>query len=193
MSIGLVDHRQRSTPRRGAYVSRRARRAERRRLARRDIVAAQLAELRGIRDLLEDAITVVSSGWVQHAWFAVTGQDDQRRSVTAHDIPAMAGRPVSAACLVGSIVHAAGGPPAVHTQLVQRTLDLTWHALHCDERQPVRWCPSPEIRTAHVRDLTRWNDCDERTADQVAALLRSAVRTAHTHTERLREHQPAAP
>lgn len=79
-------------------------------------------------------------------------------------------------------------PPAAKPQLVQRTLDLTWHALHEDERRPVQWCPAPAIRTAHVRDLTRWNDSHERTAWQVTGLLRSAMRTANAPTELVRAH-----
>lgn len=169
-------------------VVRRARSDERRRLARQDRVAARLAELHCIRGLLGDAITVVSSGWVQHGWFAVIDERGSPRTITAHDLHVLTRHPVSGACLVGAIVHAAGGPSTAHTQLVQRTLDLTWHALHEDERQPVQWCPAPAVRTAHVRDLTRWNDSRERTACQVTALLHSAVRTANAQTELLRTH-----
>ena len=149
-----------------------------RRLARQDAVAARLAELHRIRALLQEAEVVVSTGWVQNAWFAVTGTQGGQVPVSAHDLQLVEEGPVSGACLVGGIVHAAGGPAAVHTQLVQRTLDLTWHALREDERRPVRWCPSPEVRAAHVRDLTRWNDQPRRTAEEVVSLLRSAVGTA---------------
>jgi hypothetical protein len=74
-------------------------------------------------------------------------------------------------------VHAGGGPSAVRTQLVQRTLDLTWHTLYGDAHQPVRWCPPQAIRMANVRDLTAWNDHPGRTAAEVEALLQSAART----------------
>jgi len=162
----------------GRKRDRRSARQERRRLARRDAVAARLAELHHIRALLRDAEAVVSAGWVQNAWFAVRGTHGGQVAVTAHDLHLVAERPVSGACLVGGIVHAAGGPAAVHTQLVQRTLDLTWHALREDERQPVRWCPSPDVRAAHVRDLTRWNDQPRRTAEDIVSLLRSAEESA---------------
>ena len=83
------------------------------------------------------------------------------------------------------IVHAAGGPSTVHTQLVQRTLDLTWHALYEDAHEPVRWCPAPPVRAAHVRDLTRWNDHPRRTADEVVGLLHTAQHHADAQTELL--------
>jgi hypothetical protein len=168
------------------HVRGRAHRAERRRLARQDLLTAQLAELHLIRDVLAQAITVVSTGWVQHGWFTVLDDRGHRRLVDAPNIHLVDGRPVTGACLVGSIVYAAGGPSAVHSQLVQRTLDLTWHALHEDEREPVRWCPAPAIREAHVRDLTRWNDSPGRTAGQATALLESAVRTASEQIDLLR-------
>jgi hypothetical protein len=165
-------------------------RSERKRLAHHDRVAAQLAELHCIRGLLGDATAVLTTGWVQHDWFAVTDEQGRQVNVTAYDIHLATGRPVAGACLVGALVHAGGGPQAAHTQLVQRSLDLTWHALYEDEHQPVRWCPAPAIRTAHVRDLTRWNDHPARTADQVTELLASATRTAVAQTDRLRSQFP---
>jgi hypothetical protein len=163
-------------------LGRSRRRAERRRLARRDAASARLAELHQIRALLDGAAVLVSAGWVQNAWFAVRGADGGEITLTAHEIHLADGREPSGACLVGGIVHAAGGRGSVHSQLVQRTLDLTWHALHEDPRQRVRWCPPPAVRAAHVRDLTRWNDHPRRTRDDVLALLRSADATAVAET-----------
>ena len=125
---------------------------------------------------------MVSMGWVQHGWFAVPDDQGRQRTVTAHNLHLATGTPVAAACLVGSIVYAAGGPRTAHSQLVQRTLDLTWHALYQNEHQPVQWCPAPPVRAAHVLDLTRWNDAAERTSAQVTDLLRTAVRIADTQT-----------
>lgn len=193
MTVLLTSPELRAVHPRGRRAVRRGKTNERRRLARQDLLAARLAQLHCIRALLNDAITLVSSGWVQHDWFACTDEQGQRHKVTAHNIHVVTGRPVFGACLVGAIVYAGGGPSAAHTQLVQRTLDLTWHALHEDERRPVQWCPAPAIRTAHVRDLTRWNDQLERTAVQATALLHSAVRTANSQTELLRAHETVAP
>ena len=159
-------------------LSRADRRVERRRLARQDAVAARLAELHRMRDLLEQAAVVVSAGWVQNAWFSVVDSRGGVVNLTAYDVDRATEDPVSGACLVGGIVHAAGGPRAVRSQLVQRTLDLTWHALREDERTPVRWCPAPPVRAAHVRDLTRWNDHPRRTVTDVRALLDRAAHTA---------------
>jgi hypothetical protein len=186
VSVDLAVRRKLALRSRSRREVRLARRGERRRLARDDQVAARLAELQLIRGVLEDAVTVVSAGWVQHGWFAVTDDQGRRRTVTAHNLDVATGIPVSAACLVGSIVHAGGGPHQARSQLVQRTLDLTWHALYQGSQQPVRWCPAPAIRAAHVRDLTRWNDDVDRTAGQVTALLQTAIRTADVQTDLLR-------
>jgi hypothetical protein len=167
-------------------VSDRLGRAERKRLDRQDRLTARLAELHCIRTVVEGAISVVSRGWLQHDWFVVTDDAGASFTVPASKIHLVTGNSVSAACLVGALVHAGGGPPAVHSQLVQRTLDLTWHTLHEDEHRPVRWCPGPAIRTAHVRDLTWWNDHPRRTADQVTALLHSATRTAEVQAGLIR-------
>lgn len=192
MSIDLAVPRQTALRSRGRREARRARRDERRRRARDAQVAARLAELHHIRILLEDAIAVVGAGWVQRAWFAVPDDQGRRRTVTAHNLPVALDSPVAAACLVGAIVQAGGGPRQVHSQLVQRTLDLTWHALRENPHRPVRWCPAPAVRAAHVRDLTRWNDDSDRTAGQVTELLRTAVRTADDQADLLRHPQQPA-
>jgi hypothetical protein len=159
-------------------VSRRADRSERRRLASQDRLSAQLGELHRIRALLTQAATVVSSGWVQHGWFSVAGQHGEHYLVSAHAMSVVDHDSISGACLVGAIVHAGGGPAAVHTQLVQRTLDLGWHTLYEDPQRPVRWCPAPAVRMAHVRDLTRWNDSPQRTAAHVGAFFGRAIDAA---------------
>jgi hypothetical protein len=81
-------------------------------------------------------------------------------------------------CLVGGIVQAGGGLAAVHSQPVQRALDLTWHTLFRSERESIEFCPAPTLRAAHVRDLTWWNDRPHRTADDVTALLGAAAGAA---------------
>lgn len=173
----------------GFTARRRRRKDERRRLARQDVLAVRLAELYHIRALLEETLVLVNVGWIQNAWFAVLDGQGRQHKLTAPDIHLAADRPVSGVCLVGGIVYAAGGPLAVQSQLVQRTLDLTWHALQEGERQPVRWCPSPAVRSAHVRDLTRWNDHPQRTSRQVSALLDAAVRAADHQIELRRAQQ----
>lgn len=164
--------RRRGTPSGGSWWARRAASPTQ------DAVSARLAELHLIRMVLRDATVVVSAGWVQHGWFATRDAQGEQRLVTAFHLGDLAHRPVSGACLVGSVVAAGGGPASVRSQLVQRTLDLTWHALREDPHSVVRWCPGPEVRMAHVRDLTRWNDHPARTAADVVALLGTAVAVA---------------
>jgi hypothetical protein len=158
----------------------RERRRRRQRLARQDRLVAHLAELRRIGELVVGARAVVASGWVQGSWLV---HRDDRGGLREGGAP---GRPVSAACLVGAVVHTAGGVGALDSQPVQRALDLTWHALHGDPQEPVRWCPTPPVRVQHVRDLARWNDATGRTRDEVVALLRDAERLAGEEAVRAR-------
>ena len=99
-----------------------------------------MAELHAISGLLEQSAELVSHGWVQGSWFSV---DSPRggQAVTTYGVRLTDDDTVVGACLVGSVVQAAGGPTAVRSQLVQRTLDLVWHALCGDPGRPVRWCP----------------------------------------------------
>jgi hypothetical protein len=163
--------------------------SERRRLARQDLLGARLAELHRINELLDDAGEVVGQGWVQHAWFAYLDETGRTRLATATDLHLMSGRPVIGACLVGAVVEAGGGLPSVHTQLVNRALDLTWHSLREAPGTSVRWCPSPPERAVRVRDLTSWNDARGRTADDVAALLCATKGVALAEVGRVREER----
>src|SRR3954447_6444104 len=82
-----------------ARPSRRERRAERRRLKHLDALSARLAELYAIRDLLQQAASLVAAGWVKGAWFTVaTATGD--RAVTAHDLDLVVDGSVTGACLV---------------------------------------------------------------------------------------------
>ena len=155
-------------------------RAERRMLARYDAVAVRRAELHAIGELLSGAAAVVGSGWVQNAWFAVATPRGERL-LTAHQVKQVYVYPVTGACLAGSIVLAAGGPDQAPTQLVQRTLDLTWYTLRDDPEPPALLCPSPPVRTMRLRDLTRWNDAPGRSRAEVTDLLRSARDLARLH------------
>jgi hypothetical protein len=167
---------------------RRQRRAARRRLRRQDSVSSHLAELHAVHDLLERGAEVLGAGWLQRGWFTVMTADGLQ-AVTAYNLDDAVEHPVVGGCLVGSVVQAAGGPAAVHTQLVQRTLDLLWHTLREDQDRPVRWCPDPQTRTLRVLDLTRWNDSPSRTHGEVVALLLAARQTAGRERDRYRaEH-----
>ncbi len=128
---------------------------------------------------------VVEQGWIQHSWFAYLDEHGRLRKASSAAALAAQGRPLVAACLVGAVVSAAGGPQVVHSQPVQRALDLVWHALAADEGRPVVWCPAPDVRMARVRDLTTWNDRPGRSAAEVASLLLTAERVAVHEAERV--------
>jgi hypothetical protein len=164
-------------------------RSERRRLARHDVLSARLAELHRIHELLDDAGEIVGRGWVQHAWFAYQDEVGRTRLATATDLHLMSGRPVVGACLVGAVVEAGGGLPAVHTQLVDRALGVAWHTLHGAPGTSVRWCPSPPERAVQVRALTSWNDARGRTAADVASLLHAATGVATAEIGKVRQER----
>jgi hypothetical protein len=173
---------------RSTRIPRRDRRTTRRRLKQQDVLSARLAELHAIKALLERASEVVEGGWVQGAWFAV---DTPRgpKPVTAYDLGLAEQQPVTGACLVGAVVQAAGGPATVRSQLVQRTLDLAWHALREGPDRRVRWCPGPRMRMMQVLELTYWNDAPERTQGEVAGLLLAAQRCADVQRDLCRDEQ----
>jgi hypothetical protein len=149
----------------------RERRRRRKELAERDRRSAYLAELWRIADLLGAAHETIEAGWVQGGWLAYRDAKGREHIVDSVGMHRIAGYEITGACLVGAIVHAAGGPVSARTQVVQRGLDLTWHTLFRGAHEPVGWCPSPALRIARVGDLTRWNDDPHRTAGEVAALL----------------------
>ena len=173
-----------------AVLGRRARRAERRRLTRHDVLSARLAELHSIADLLTRAAAIVGEGWVQGAWFAVSTPSGER-AVTGYDLRLLRTGPVTGACLVGAVVQAGGGPGAVRSQAVQRTLDLTWHTLREDPGRAVAWSPAPPVRTLQVLDLTHWNDAPRRTRAEVVDLLTAAQTTVAVERDRCLDEQEA--
>lgn len=161
----------------------RARRRARRRLAEQDRLGAHLAELIRIRDLAAAAHEVVATGWVKDAWFVTHDAQGNPRFVDLVQARRVGTVPVDRACLVGAILHASGGVASAETQLVQRTLDLTWHTLFRRPSDPVRWCPPPPIRAQQMRDLVQWNDRAERTRADVEALLHSVEQAAMREVE----------
>jgi hypothetical protein len=173
--------------------SRRERRRLRRALRAQDRLSARLAELHSIEALLGEAAHVVERGWMQHGWFAYVDPSGVRRIVTGctpRITRRLSPEQVVTTCLVGAIVHAAGGPSQAHSQLVQRTIDLTWHASFRGAHEPIRWCPPAVERAGHVMDLVRWNDRPGRASDEVAALLRRTRVLARTEAERTKALRP---
>ena len=152
--------------------------AERRMLVRRDRLTARLIELHYIAELAGKARAVIETGWLQRDWYRYQGPDGRRdQSITG-------------ACLVGAIVHAGGGPKAFTSQLVQRTLDLTWNTLYGVDGDSLAWCPPPAVRINHARDLTRWNDQPSRTRGEVVDLLTATEAEAGRLSDLLRSSIP---
>lgn len=159
--------------------------AERRRLARHDRQSAQLAQLHSTRAVLADARTVVAASWIQGGWFAYRDGQGRERLVGPHNLHEIAGQQLTGACLVGAIVHAGGGLPAARTAPVHHALDLAWQALFQVSTTPLGHCPGPALRTARVRDLTKWNDRPSRTTENVTDLLGAADRTVGAQIDRV--------
>ena len=163
-----------------SHPSWRAKRNLTRQLRDRDDASARLAELHILAEILSQAADLISGGWLQHSWFAYRDDNGRTKTVTAYNVKEMAGRPVVGACLVGAIVEAGGGLSNVRAQPVQRAIDLTWNTLFEAAPRSNHWTPAPEVRTQHVRDLTRWNDQPRRTAPQAEGLLRRSAAAAES-------------
>jgi hypothetical protein len=159
---------------------------QRRRLAAEDRRTARLAELHHIKAVVGDAETVIRAGWTQKTLYACVDERDRRHPVDPRESA------FDEACLVGAVVHAAGGPEVASGQLAQRTLDLVWHALYRGADRPVGGCPPPGLRAARVVDLARWNDRRGRTRSEVLALLSAAAAVAESEARRLRQATTAA-
>lgn len=175
--------------RRVGHESRRERKRLRRALRAQDRISAKLAELHRIEAVLAGATHLVEQGWLQHGWFAYVADSGERRIVTGCSPRirrSVSPEQVVSSCLVGAIVNAGGGPSQAHSQLVQRSIDLTWHASFRGAHERVRWTPSPVERAGHVTDLVRWNDQPRRTSHEVAALLDRARSLAQDEAERAR-------
>lgn len=133
------------------------------------------ARLDAARIVLAAATGVVADGWIQNAWYQVRDDTDAVRTVTAGNLELVESGAVVAACLVGAVVHAAGGRRAAHDQVTGDSLDLVWHAAFADDlRLGLRLSPPPSVRSLRVLDLTRWNDRPGRCIGHVLELLDAA-------------------
>ena len=129
-----------------------------------DQLNRQLAILEGARAELE-------VGWVQGGWWSVTSADGDQRLTTgdAGGSPAH----VDGVCLVGALARAGSSSD------VGRAVDAVYDALWASRGQPTPAglppVPSPEVRQARVRMLTRWNDRAGRTQEEVLAVVDRAI------------------
>ena len=156
-------------------------RATRRRLRRADDEAARSAELWALEGLFRDARQIIDTGWLQHGWFRIATPDGRVRVVTERNLALADGHPVVAACLVGALVAAGGGPRTSRSQLVTRAVDLSWRSLNGAARGELApRAVSPTTASVQVLDMTRWNDAPGRTGAEVGGLLgATAARLPH--------------
>ncbi len=127
------------------------------------------------RIVINGAGDLLARGWVQNVWYAVADDQGRTRPVSAHNLDEIDRGTVAGACLVGALVHAAGGREAARAQVTGDALDLIWHTAFRDRtRYPVDFSPPPSIRTLRVLDLTRWNDHPLRAHAQVLTLIDAA-------------------
>ena len=140
----------------------------------------QHAYLERLLALLEAARTQLSAGWVQDGWWTSPADGGQQILVTGlaagTSVPATAG----AVCLVGALIRAAarqGGDSEAG-----RAIDVLYDALWESRGQPAAMAgPSvlaascPQVRRAKIQALTRWNDAQGRTGNEVLAVLDRAI------------------
>jgi hypothetical protein len=136
------------------------------------------AGLEQLLALLEAAREELAAGWVQSGWWSVSRGDGER--VLATGLAAGASRPesVSAVCLVGALVRADSGQGMDAGSGAGRAVGAVYDALWESRGQPgpdPLAVPSPQVRLAQVRTLTRWNDAEGRTSDEVLAILDRAI------------------
>lgn len=144
-----------------------------------DQLNRQLAVLEGARAELE-------AGWVQGGWWAIRSKDGSARLATGY--AAAGGHPgqVDGACLVGAIVRAGSqlsvaGSDAARSD-IGRAVDAVYDALWASRGQPdarppgkLAPVPSPDVRLARVRTLTRWNDQAGRSQGEILAVVDRAI------------------
>lgn len=156
-----------------SWRARRRRKKEESALVREVEWASEQAQLQAI---LSDARRHVEENWVRGAWFAVRDDSGRVKLVRGGGALVLSDDHIVGSCLVGAIIRAGGGTTTASEQPVQRALDAVWHALRQPEDAEVHWSPSPMTRLQHLRDLTRWNDYQASSSEEVASLLLTAER-----------------
>lgn len=138
----------------------------------------QHAWLEQVLALLEAAHTELSAGWVQGGWWSPDGGRHTVRNGLAAG--ASAGGPVSASCVVGALIRA--GSRQGGEAETGRAIDAVYDALWESRGQPATtsgpgllMVSSPQVRQARVQALTRWNDAQGRTGDEVLGVLDRAI------------------
>jgi hypothetical protein len=175
MAVELLD-RPTVSPTRSQPPPRRLRSGRLRDLLRRPpVVPLPVGDATAVHDLLMEARAVVQRGWVQDAWYVVRDRRGRPRPIGPCHVGRLDHTEVSAACLVGAVLHAASLRGAAGERgTTGAALDQLWHALRTPAGAGAP-AHSPAERAGRARDLSRWNDAPGRRRDDVLALFDAAV------------------
>jgi len=163
----------------------------------------QRTSLEQLLALLEAAREELAAGWVKDGWWSVPSGGGLQALATGLAAGVSRSGPVGAVCLVGALVRAGsrqrpggqdpgGQDPGrrprgrdEQSSGISRAIDAVYDALWESRGQPAAHAgpglpplPSPQVRLAQVQALTRWNDAEARTGDEVLAVLDRAI--SHT-------------
>jgi hypothetical protein len=135
------------------------------------------AHLERVLAVLETAREQLAAGWVEGGWWSVRTESGP---VLVGGLAAGLRQdpgPVEGACLVGALVRAGKLHPGARDQ-VGAAIDAVYDAMWERRGQAAPGqvvVSSPQVRAAHVRELTRWNDRPGRTLEEVLAVLDRAI------------------
>jgi hypothetical protein len=142
-------------------------------------------QLNGQLAVLEGARADLEAGWVQGGWWSVSASDGTQHLATGY--LAAGGNPgqVDGVCLVGALVRAGSRLRAARSnEDVGRAVDAVYDALWASRGQPdtprpgglaLAPVPSPDVRLARIRTLTRWNDQAGRRRAEVVGVVDRAI------------------
>lgn len=173
-----------ATPGPGADTLARRPRAWRRRLralaAPQPSAEIQHAALERLLALLEAARAEVSAGWVQDGWWTSPADGGQQILLTGVAAGLSAPATAGAVCLAGALIRAGAGQG--RDSEIGRAIDVVYDALWESRNQSVATpapsvlaVSSPQVRQAKIQALTRWNDAQGRTRNEVLAILDRAI------------------
>jgi hypothetical protein len=140
----------------------------------------QQAALEGLLALLETAREELSAGWVQGGWWATPSGGGGQTLATGLAASPSGPETVDGVCLAAALIRAGsvqgGGSEA------GRAVDVVYDALW-ESRGQAAPAPgpglvlasSPQVRQAKTQALTRWNDAQGRTSDEVIAVVDRAI------------------
>lgn len=171
-----------TTPEGGVIPARRERPWRRRLHAlgarRQSLLEIQHAVLERVLALLEAARADLSAGWAQDGWWATPAVGGQHILATGLAAGGSAPHNADAVCLVGALIQA--GAAQGRDAEVGRAIDAVYDALWESRGQPATAAgllsvSAPQVRLARTQALTRWNDAQGRTSDEVLAILDRAI------------------